>query len=423
MRRSYLLVISIWFIFLTSTGPIICVADLSAGDPLVIDILMIDRGLAQGGIYHKRLAADPSISVLGVPQPGHYSIDNLGKDPETINRAMRIYMPRNYQHLLDTRDMILLREASCGSYQFPEVYFDTRWMSWFVRAVSEEGMPLSMWGGDASWGGGGEGWYNSWGETLLEPLLPFECLGGYNPANAEFQRPVFTDDEHPLAKLPWKQSGPVELLNSVEPKAGANVIADAVGPGKKFTWIGWWSFENGKVVGETQVFGSHGTTNRMLNDWKWYQDFIIYLIYFGADKPIPSDINRAHRLREEINTHLAKSSLLVSLLEFVEKYGATTLELYQELDEINALEREAEEFFRQDDYDSAADVFEDIHLEWEELNGRAIEAKERALLWVYIIEWLTVSAACLISGFFLWAVMIRRRLYREMGVTRMSLRH
>ncbi len=403
---------------LLQLSPVLAMTDLSAGDPLVIDIIMIDRGLFQGGYFDKMVSADPSISVLGVPMPGHYSIGNLQMDPDYMNRVLRIYMPRNYEHLLTTQDMILLREACCGSSAYPEVYFDAKWMSWFIRGVQEEGMPLGMWGGDASWGGGGEGSYTSWGETILDVILPFESIGGYNPHYASTQYPEFRDPEHPLARLPWKSAGPVELLNKVEPKQGATLIAEAVMGSKRFPWMAWWRSGEGKIFGETQVFGSHGTTNQMLNYWEWYQDFLIYMVYFNADKPVPPDIYRAHRLREEINTHLAKSSLLVSLLEFIEKFGASTVKLYEELESINQEEEKAEEFYRQDDYDSAAEVFETIHAWWEELNGKAIEVKEQALLWVYLIEWLSVTAVALIAGSFLWLVMIKRRLYREIGTTR-----
>jgi len=392
--------------------------EFAAGEPMVIDVLLIDRGLAQGGIYDRIIGADPSISVLGVLMPGHYSISDLGIDPEFMNRQLRIYMPRSYKQLLDERDMVLLREASCGSTQFPQIYFDAKWMSWFVKAVEDEGMPLSMWGGDASWGGGGEGWYKSWGDTMLDAILPFKSLGGYNPPYAEYQKPFFLDPNHPLARLPWKSAGPVELLNKVEPKVGATLVAKAVGPGKDFPWIAWWRPGKGKVVGETQVFGSMGTTNRMYREWEWFQDFLIYLVYFGADKPIPTDIYRAHRIREEINTHMAKASLLVSLLEFIERFGANTAKLYKDLDEINQREKVAEEYYRQDDYDGAAEVFEEIHRSWNDLNGKAIRLKESTLVWVYVIEWFAVSGVALASGFFLWMVMIRRRLYKEMKITR-----
>ena len=158
----------------------------------------------------------------------------------------------------------------------------------------------------------------------------------------------------------------------------------------------------------------------MYNEWDWYQDFVIYLVYFGTGKPVPDDILRAHRIREEINTHLDKSSLIISLLEFVEKFGASTVTLYDELEEIDQLKLRAEEFYRMDDYDSASEVFDEIHMAWMELNARAIRVKGNALAWVYVIEWFTVTAASLIAGSFLWLVMVRRRLYRETGTTRMG---
>ena len=413
-----------WFVFgLISLGIFASLSNVSstdfpAGDPLIIDIIMIDRGLFQGGIYDRVIGADPSISVLGVPMPGHYSIGVLMQDPDIMNRALRIYMPRNFNQLITEWDMVLMREACCGSIAWAEVYFHAKWISWFVRAVQQEGMPLSMWGGDASWGGGGEGSYKSWGDTMLDQILPFESLGGYNPSQAAFQKPHFTDPDHPLARLPWKKAGPVELLNKVEPKPGANLIASAVATGKNYPWIASWRSDKGKVLGETQVFGSMGTHNTMLYNWKWYQDYLIYLTYLGANKPIPQDIYRAHRIREEINTHIDKTSLLISLLEFVEKFGASTVQLYDELDDLNQLEKVAEDYYRQDDYDKAAEIFEEVHLSWNQLNMKAIKVKDNALTWVYIIEWFTVTGTALITGTILWLIMIKRRLYKEIKTTR-----
>lgn len=80
-------------------------------------------------------------------------------------------------------------------------------------------------------------------------------------------------------------------------------------------------------------------------EWDWYPDFLIYLAYFAADKEIPADLYRTHRLREEINTRIAKASMLVSLLEFVERFGANTAGLYRELDTVEEVEGQAEELY------------------------------------------------------------------------------
>jgi hypothetical protein len=158
----------------------------------------------------------------------------------------------------------------------------------------------------------------------------------------------------------------------------------------------------------------------MLREWPWFYDFVIYLMYFGADKSVPADLVQAHRLRQRLLSHTGRVSLLASLLEFVDAFGANTVNLYTDLDEIEAREREAEDSFRRDDYDSAEETMDEVDRLLDELDLRAMGVKRSALLWVYLIEWFVVTGAALISGVFLWVVMVRRRLYREIGTTRLS---
>jgi hypothetical protein len=351
--------------------------------------------------------------------PGHYYITDMGGDPAILNRILRLYMPRTYEVLLSDWDAVLMREAPVGSVLYREIKFDAKWMRWFTKFVQEEGRSFSMWGGDASWGGGGEGSYKSWGETILDVILPFESLTAYNPNTAGYCRPHFLDSDHPLSRIPWETMGPIELLNRVDVKLGADLVAEAVSrDGQRYPWIATWESGKGRVLGETQVFGSYGTRYYTYHEWKWYQDHIIYLIYFAAGKPIPEDVYRAHRIREEISVYLDKASLIASVFDFVERFGANTMDLYAELERINEIEKRAEELFREDDYDGAAEIFEEIQVEWDILNAEAVRVKEAALYWVYLIEWFTVSAAALLAGTFLWYVMVRRKLYREISVTR-----
>ena len=52
----------------------------------------------------------------------------------------------------------------------------------------------------------------------------------------------------------------------------------------------------------------------------------------------------------------------------------------------------------------------------------ALEAKDAALFWVFVTEWLVVTASGMICGVVVWALMVRRRFYREVEVTRLTLR-
>ncbi len=389
----------------------------SASQGKVIDLLYISRGLAQGSITDRMLGADPAINPHPVPMPGHYSIGTLGMNAEVINRAMRIYMPRTYSHLREDFDLAVLHEAPCGAPAYQAVYFDAKWMGWLIRAV-EEGFHLSMWGGDASWGGEKGGFYLSWGDTPMETILPFQCIPRFTHSAAIPHRIRFLEEGNRLANLPWSHAGPVELMNEVTAKHGAVVVAEAYLPDFSNPWIGYWRYGEGKVTGETQIFGSRGTSNRMM-EWDWFQDFLIYLTYFAADKEIPADLYRAHRIREEINTHIAKASMLTSLLEFIERFGANTVGLYQDLDRIEEVEKLAERFYIEDDYDGAAEVFEEVHAMWIDVNMQAARLKSQSLFWVYVIEWTLTSGVFAISGITVWTLMVRRRLYREAHTTRM----
>ncbi len=51
----------------------------------------------------------------------------------------------------------------------------------------------------------------------------------------------------------------------------------------------------------------------------------------------------------------------------------------------------------------------------------ALKAKDEAMLWVYVIEWLTVSGTAMITGSVLWTLMIRKAAYRPVAVTRFNI--
>ena len=48
-----------------------------------------------------------------------------------------------------------------------------------------------------------------------------------------------------------------------------------------------------------------------------------------------------------------------------------------------------------------------------------MKAKDKALLWIFIVEWAVVSATSMVAGSILWTLLVRRRLYKEVGQTRL----
>ena len=62
-------------------------------------------------------------------------------------------------------------------------------------------------------------------------------------------------------------------------------------------------------------------------------------------------------------------------------------------------------------------LVEDVNTFTEE----TLKFKDRALLWVYVTEWLVVSGTFLMASFVVWSLMVKRRLYREVKQTRLRL--
>ncbi len=389
-----------------------------------MDLLYLCGNSWFSGGYRRDLLirVDPAIDVVAIQTVAPYDIWTGAIKPGQVNRKLRIYMPRNYDQLIAEHDLVVLHDVCHAHPQEAGVLFDRRWISWLVQGVKEDGLCVSMWGGDCCWGGQGEQINPSWEETTLDGILPFNSIGGYNPPYfmGNLMKPRFADPNHPLRRLPWDASPGLGVLNAVSLRAGATLIAEAVSGKTSYPWMSWWHYGEGRSLGETQVFYSIGAGGRMQEEWDWWQDFLIYLTYFGAGREIPEDVYRVHRLRNEINTHVARKSMLVSLLEFIENFGVSTVPLYEELSSIDALEQKAEAHYRRGEYDATSDLFEEIHLAWNLLNVRAIKLKENALAWIYLIEWFVVSGAATMSGVVLWSLMVRRRLYRAVTITRLA---
>jgi hypothetical protein len=312
-----------------------------------------------------------------------------------------------------------MQDAPRGHHEITQVYFDPKWIFWFVEGVKTGDLDLSMWGGDASWGGGGEGDYPSWGETPLDEILPLKSGSGYNLYGIHERS--FRNQDHQLARIPWDQAPAIEHVNMADVKQGAVTVAEATSSRRSYPWIAYWEVGNNRVVGETEVFGSAGTTHIhdvMRLQWRWYQDFLIYMVYFATDRPIPDDVYQVHRVRNEINLYVARASLMISLLEFISTFGASTGQLFDQLEDMDERKRFAERHFREGDYEEAAGVFDELEESWRDLDSRAMNAKKRALFWIYLIEWSSVTSIGLITGVITWMLMVRRRFYREVGVTK-----
>jgi sugar phosphate isomerase/epimerase len=127
---------------------------------------------------------------------------------------------------------------------------------------------------------------------------------------------------------------------------------------------------------------------------------------------------KVHALRDLFRQFQLRKSCLVSVFEFAENFGASTVNVYSTLGGIEATKSEADLEYLRSEFDASYDRMGSLMEELGALEDEAVKLKNSALAWVYFVEWLTVSGTMLICGVVIWQLMVKRSMYREVSVTR-----
>jgi hypothetical protein len=147
-------------------------------------------------------------------------------------------------------------------------------------------------------------------------------------------------------------------------------------------------------------------------------DIVANLIWFATGRELPDDPIKVHQYRQLVFDFNIRRMLLLSLLDFAEKFGANPAKQYSRLDGVDEVGRNSAELYLDRDYDGAYDVMKEAMSQLMDLDESAAKLKDRALLWVYLVEWSVTTAVFLVAGVVLWTLMVRRALYREVGATK-----
>jgi hypothetical protein len=105
-------------------------------------------------------------------------------------------------------------------------------------------------------------------------------------------------------------------------------------------------------------------------------------------------------------------------MEFVDRLGGRMTRVQEKMDGLILRRSGADELYIQQEYAECKDEMASLIEEMKPISEDALRAKDSAFLWIYIIEWSSVTATVFLSGYFLYWTMIRRRLFRQAGYTR-----
>ncbi len=113
-------------------------------------------------------------------------------------------------------------------------------------------------------------------------------------------------------------------------------------------------------------------------------------------------------------------SMFHNIVDFVSRVGANTASADDVILEGQERYHQAENFYLDGNYDQADAKMADALMVISEAMDRATRAKDRALTWIYISEWMATMGVALFSGIVLWWLMVRRRLYHEIPTTELD---
>jgi len=362
--------------------------------------------------------AEPSIEYSIVPTRVYGEVTN-----EDIMRFMRIYFPRNFRDL-NSFDFYYLAQTDMTFLSGTQERWIYDALSGYQRGAVNTRSVMST-----------HSWFNiPWAESIVSDAFPNDADAVVANEDTQEGAPgplVIRDDESlPPIMKPYKQQLEATFKNlaglNTIPKPGSVILSytknnEGMGspvPGQ-IAHIFYWRWNN-SITFTFRDQPVHAFWNALGSSVSnhFTVDITANVIWFSTGWELPDDPYKVHDFRRLSFQFNIEKSLLTGLLDFAERFGANPASLYRQLDRIQEIRDEARGLYLDREFDFAYDEMKRAEEDLKLLEADAAGLKDRALLWVYIVEWLTITAVCLISGFAVWTLMIKRKLYREVSSTR-----
>jgi len=336
-----------------------------------------------------------------------YSLERIPSgltDPQR-QRLDRLYYPRTRKMLLESYDILFFSDARIQHFtstQFHDLDY----------AFREAGMP-SFWSFGPAYGMAIE-------NNILSEALPISSYDGY------YHRPwrvVFRREKDPVF-LPFISLGmenvPGEAYARMKPREGAIVWAD-MDPLDLPWMVSWRPGENGGLTwvnaDELNLYW-WGLEASVRGCNPYAIDMVTNLVLYSLGRPLVTDILARRDARQRISAFMAQKSTVLSMLEWADLFGANTLPLSGSLVQLDSIVETATGEYLGQEYAASISRMEQVAEGLAEVSTRAVRLKDEALFWVYASEWSAVTSTGIITSVVLWSLMVRRRMYRAVGVTR-----
>jgi len=367
--------------------------------------------------------ADPLVDYVLIPTDidimGGLAVAGQRVMEQAWRRYIRIYFPKTRESLASDFDFFV----------FPDGYIEpfTPAQISDMRYAMENGLGTFVtMGGDMSSPTGKA--YPGWKNSVLDEILPVELNDKMRQDGSTFSIRVLKKDPPLLSMfvpLGIESVRGASAFTYLTTRTGATVWGKLTSPTLPTTASGDWlvSWRVGATGGIFWVVADdldstwwsavHGLSKN-----EYAIDIFLNILLYSTDRSLPEDILLLHDLRMRYWRYNEDRLLLFSLLEFVDRFGANTRTLENEIANVDQLKEESFKAYRQQDFAQASASMAEALGRVESIADSAMKLKDRALFWVYLIEWFSVMGTLFASGFALYSLLVRRILYKEVRVTR-----
>jgi hypothetical protein len=213
-----------------------------------------------------------------------------------------------------------------------------------------------------------------------------------------------------------------QVSRLVVPRVGSSTLAWQVGNyPRKEPYLVAWEYGSGRAmtVGGLIPGGWLSYPTGVTGQNRYSPEILMNILYWLSDTPLIDDVEVVHMVKTDLSEFRERVMVLFSLIDFIDKFGANTDAVQDDMIALEEVYDEAAGHYIEHSFSDSQAVITSALSRLPGVESLARREKERALLWVYLIEWLVSASALFISGFVLWSLMVRRRLYSDVEATRL----
>jgi len=339
---------------------------------------------------------------------------------QELVKMVRLYFPRTFEEM-KSYDLIILTSPDYG-------IFTPKQDQWMYDAIREgagginDGSVFSIVSGIA------EAWSSSLAQRAFPNDAPAATANSCGEANADiFQVIIRRDAPEPILTvfIPFgvEQVVCYGASRMVIHRQGSEVLAWQIGNfiQGKVDYLAAWDYEKGRAI-TSGGFMAHGwfayPKDSSANQYS--PEILMNMIFWLTKRNLIQDVELFHRIKSSLGDYQSRMAVLISLKDFVEKFGANTERIQKEIEALQGMYDRAAKAYMDQDFAQTEESLNSGFERFSQAEAVARKVKESALFWVYVIEWLVSSSTLFISGFILWTLMVKRRLYREVEATRLK---